>query len=148
MKFRWPTFPNKAKKTEDKEKQEDTVFMHTNQTFSRFQLNLSSLSIKKGTLTFFIGGVGSGKSAIFNALLNEMDFIDLEIPKSVRISIDSQASFFGDKAHINGTVAYVPSNSWLQNSSIRVTSDINFSPPFFKRKICKKFRKTFFLENQ
>ena len=120
MRFRWPVFPNKGDKKDDKEKHEDTVFLQSNQLFSRFQLSFPNLNIKKGSLNFFIGPVGAGKSAIFNAILNEMDFIDTEIPKSVRISIDSQISAFGEKVNINGSVAYVPANSWLQNSTIRV----------------------------
>lgn len=41
-----------------------------------FKLDIQDLKIKKNTLTVIIGKIGSGKSALFNAILNELDKTD------------------------------------------------------------------------
>ncbi|CAD8046142.1 unnamed protein product [Paramecium primaurelia] len=68
-----------------------------------FQLNLAELKIKKNTLNMIIGRIGCGKTALLNAILNEME-----------IKQQSQSSL-----KVKGSVAYVSQNHWLQNMSIR-----------------------------
>lgn len=65
--------------------------------------------IPAGTLNMVIGKIGSGKSALFDLLLNEM------------ITEDSSIT-------ISGKIAYVSQNSWLQNDSIK--NNILFGKPY------------------
>jgi ABC-type lipoprotein export system ATPase subunit len=41
-----------------------------------FTMRVKKLTIEKGTLTFIIGRVGSGKSALLNVILNEMTMVE------------------------------------------------------------------------
>lgn len=68
-----------------------------------------SLKIKRGQLVAIVGRVGSGKSSLLHALLGEMS----KVSGTVKI---------------NGTVAYVPQQAWIQNMSLK--SNILFNKPF------------------
>ncbi|KAF1745726.1 hypothetical protein GCK72_022173 [Caenorhabditis remanei] len=68
-----------------------------------------SLSIKRGQLVAIVGRVGSGKSSLLHALLGEMH----KISGSVQI---------------NGSVAYVPQQAWIQNMTLR--NNILFNKPY------------------
>ncbi|ULT79399.1 hypothetical protein L5515_016086 [Caenorhabditis briggsae] len=59
-----------------------------------------SFDIKRGQLVAVIGRVGSGKSSLLHALLGEMN----KLSGSVQV---------------NGSVAYVPQQAWIQNLSLR-----------------------------
>ena len=65
--------------------------MHAQPKISDFTLHIKELKIFKGSLNFVIGKLGSGKSALLQVLLNEMD--QVRIKKS--------------RALIRGTLAYV-----------------------------------------
>eukprot|EP00028_Trichosphaerium_sp_Am-I-7-wt_P005430 CAMPEP_0168519036 /NCGR_PEP_ID=MMETSP0405-20121227/7077_1 /TAXON_ID=498012 /ORGANISM="Trichosphaerium sp, Strain Am-I-7 wt" /LENGTH=1028 /DNA_ID=CAMNT_0008539499 /DNA_START=322 /DNA_END=3408 /DNA_ORIENTATION=+ len=58
------------------------------------------LKVKKGELLAVIGTVGSGKSSLLSAMLGE-------IPKS------------NGTVKVNGSVAYVPQQAWMQNAKIK-----------------------------
>uniref|UniRef100_A0A1I7UPW2 ABC-type glutathione-S-conjugate transporter n=1 Tax=Caenorhabditis tropicalis TaxID=1561998 RepID=A0A1I7UPW2_9PELO len=68
-----------------------------------------SLNIQKGQLVAIVGRVGSGKSSLLHAILGEMN----KVSGSVQI---------------NGTVAYVPQQAWIQNMSLK--NNILFNKPF------------------
>ena len=59
-----------------------------------------SLNIKKGELVAIVGRVGTGKSSLMSALLSDMYKI------SGSVSID-------------GTLAYVPQQAWIQNATVK-----------------------------
>ncbi|PIC15233.1 hypothetical protein B9Z55_022287 [Caenorhabditis nigoni] len=59
-----------------------------------------SFDIKRGQLVAVVGRVGSGKSSLLHALLGEMN----KLSGSVQV---------------NGSVAYVPQQAWIQNLSLR-----------------------------
>ena len=59
-----------------------------------------NLKVRQGSLTAFVGTVGSGKSSILAALLGEMNKVDGEV-------------------HINGTIAYVPQTAWILNATLK-----------------------------
>ena len=40
-------------------------------------LRINNFSVKRGTLTFLIGEIGSGKTALFYLILNEMYIIQI-----------------------------------------------------------------------
>lgn len=70
-----------------------------------FRINVK---ISKASLTAVIGSVGSGKTSFISAFLGEMKILDGTIG-------------------INGTVAYMPQQSWIQNSTIQ--NNILFGRP-------------------
>lgn len=59
------------------------------------------LNIKKGSLIGVIGKVGSGKSSLLHGILNEMYIRN------------------NGKLLVNGSVAYVSQQSWIQNDTVR-----------------------------
>lgn len=102
---------NKTKKTmitikseqiqEDKYKEEQPIMEEV------FQVVLEDIdiSIKKGELVLIVGSVGSGKSSLLNAMLNNLQAVQKghsEIP-----------------IEIDGTLAYAPQTPWLTNDTIR-----------------------------
>jgi ABC-type Mn2+/Zn2+ transport system ATPase subunit len=70
-----------------------------------------SLLIKPGQLVGIIGLVGSGKSSLLAALLGEMILINAADPK---LPISPE-----DDVHINGQVAYVSQEAWINNDTVR-----------------------------
>lgn len=68
-----------------------------------------NLSINQGELVGVVGTVGSGKSSIMSALLGEIQKTN-------------------GKVLVNGTVAYVPQQSWMQNATLK--DNILFGKPF------------------
>ncbi|CAD8154665.1 unnamed protein product [Paramecium octaurelia] len=66
-----------------------------------FSLKIKNLQIKKQTLNFIVGPIGSGKSTLFNVILNELQ--DMK-EKSKQIG---------------GTISFCSQNSWIQNQTIR-----------------------------
>ncbi|CAL1533104.1 unnamed protein product, partial [Lymnaea stagnalis] len=75
-----------------------------------------SVSIPKGKLVAVVGQVGTGKSSLLSAFLGEMECD-------------------GGTCSIQGTVAYVPQQAWIQNMTLR--SNILFELPMNE----KRYRK-------
>lgn len=59
-----------------------------------------NLAIKKGSLVAIVGTVGSGKSSLLSALLNDM----------VKLT---------GSGEVKGSVAYVPQQAWIQNATVK-----------------------------
>ncbi|XP_067091719.1 canalicular multispecific organic anion transporter 1 [Osmerus mordax] len=76
-----------------------------------------SLEIKPGRLVAVVGAVGSGKSSLMSALLGEMHSIKGFV-------------------NIQGSVAYVPQQAWIQNATVR--DNILFGSPVEE----KRFQRT------
>ena len=77
---------------------------------SNFSLNEIDLKIQQGTINIIIGSVSSGKSALLLSILGEM------VPsKENRKDISSS-----EGRHVNGSLAYVPQDPWLQKQTIKV----------------------------
>eukprot|EP00026_Physarum_polycephalum_P000551 Phypoly_transcript_00552.p1 GENE.Phypoly_transcript_00552~~Phypoly_transcript_00552.p1 ORF type:complete len:1441 (-),score=206.09 Phypoly_transcript_00552:79-4401(-) len=68
-----------------------------------------SLSVKKGELVAVVGTVGSGKSSLLAALLGEINKTS-------------------GRVFVNGSIAYVPQQAWMQNTSLR--ANILFGKPY------------------
>uniref|UniRef100_A0A1I7YAB2 Multidrug resistance-associated protein 1-like n=1 Tax=Steinernema glaseri TaxID=37863 RepID=A0A1I7YAB2_9BILA len=75
---------------------------------SPFALSDINISIPAGSLVAVVGTVGSGKSSLLNALLGEMDKLSGTVC-------------------VNGSVAYVPQQAWIQNLSLRANILFNQS---------------------
>ena len=69
--------------------------------------------IKKNELVAIIGEVGSGKSSLIRALLNDLCFYDSQ-NKIINESFELK-----DVLEINGSVAYTSQSAWIQNSTVR-----------------------------
>jgi len=74
------------------------------------------LKIFKGNLIGIIGEFGSGKSCLFNAILNNLDILNVS----------------DKKIFLNGSVAYVPQKSWILNETLR--NNIIFNKPYEENK--------------
>ncbi|CAD8091522.1 unnamed protein product [Paramecium sonneborni] len=66
-----------------------------------FSLQISNLLIKKQSLNFIVGPLGSGKSTLFNAILNELQNIKEK------------------QKQIGGSISFCSQSSWIQNQTIR-----------------------------
>ncbi|CAF0918354.1 unnamed protein product [Adineta ricciae] len=75
-------------------------FQWSNSNDDPLVLKNVNLKVRQGSLTAFVGTVGSGKSSILAALLGEMNKVDGEV-------------------HINGTIAYVPQTAWILNATLK-----------------------------
>ena len=71
-------------------------------------LNNINLQIKKGELIFIIGGLGSGKSSLMHALNNDLITVAHSDQNNNHYPIN-----------INGNVAYVDQNPWLQAMTVK-----------------------------
>ena len=74
------------------------------------------LTIKKGDLIGIVGEFGSGKSCLFNAILNNLDILNDKNKKII----------------LNGSVAYVPQKPWILNDTVR--NNIIFNKPYNEEK--------------
>lgn len=72
-----------------------------------------NISVPNGCFTAIVGPVGSGKSSIISAILGEMEKID-------------------GKVNVNGSVAYVAQQAWLQNMTLK--DNILFGEPYDARR--------------
>ncbi|KAL4483231.1 hypothetical protein ABPG74_019257 [Tetrahymena malaccensis] len=96
--------------------------INDNQNKDIFQLNVSDLTIKKGDLAIIIGKIGSGKSALLQAILNELegDFSQNKIEQNSEKEQNlSEYNNIENKILVNGKIGYVSQNHWLQNKSIK-----------------------------
>ena len=89
--------PKKAKKDDP---QENLLTVSTSRQEIPLTLKQVSLSCFPGEFLMIVGQVGSGKSSLLNAVLNEIYKEKGEFRK-------------------NGTVAFIPQTAWLMNASIR-----------------------------
>ena len=105
------------------DKQENTLIkrsssFNSNQTLLTKQINDDfyltniNLTVKKGEFICIIGEVGSGKSSLIQAILNNM----IIIPNT------------NTKIIINGNISYVGQEAWIQNNTIQ--NNIIFYHPY------------------
>ena len=81
-----------------------------------YALKNINFTIKEGEFVCIIGEVGSGKSSLIQALLNNMIQINKEESNII----------------INGSISYVPQEAWIQNDTLR--NNILFYLPFDAQK--------------
>ena len=107
---------------------------------TNFGLIVKELLIEKGQLYFLLGRVGAGKSALLQAILNEIDITPMELMGSDLFSSFQSTTTMRNTANdnktfkmsmisdrkilVNGRVAYVSQNNWLQDLTIRVSMKI------------------------
>ena len=78
----------------------------------KYALKNINFTVKEGEFVCIIGEVGSGKSSLVQALLNNM------------VSINREESHIV----LNGSISYVPQEAWIQNDTVR--NNILFYLPF------------------
>lgn len=101
---------------------------------AQFELNPGKLEFRKGELYYIIGKVGSGKSALLNAILNEMDARPVlgnsqMLNSSAKLNLDISKNAC---IKIKGSIGYVSQNSWLQDKTIRVNERMRKRDFFLK----------------
>ena len=99
---------NQIEVSKDHVKIENATFTWSGDT-EKAQLKNVSFSVPKGSLTAIVGAVGSGKSSLLQAIIGEMKKVNGQI-------------------NINGSLAYVPQQAWIQNMSLK--DNILFSKPY------------------
>ena len=75
-----------------------------------------NFTVKKGSLVAIVGQVGSGKSSLIAAILGEMDV--------------AKSESGGAAVTIDGSVAYVAQQAWVQNATVK--NNILFNKPLDK----------------
>lgn len=75
-----------------------------------------SICIKPGSLVAIVGQVGTGKSSFLSALLGEMEKLK-------------------GRVNIKGTLAYVPQQAWIQNTTLK--DNILFTKKYYEKKYNK-----------
>ncbi|OTF75225.1 hypothetical protein BLA29_009767, partial [Euroglyphus maynei] len=73
---------------------------------SSFQLDNIDVNINQPTLIAIVGTIGSGKSSLLAAILGQMNLTPKNLP--------NQCMY-----HVQGRIAYVPQNSWINSGTIR-----------------------------
>jgi ATP-binding cassette subfamily C (CFTR/MRP) protein 2 len=92
----------------------DFELHHHNEHLSKNILTNINLEIQKGEFVAIIGDVGSGKSSLLMALMNNMIYIEKDPMKT--------------KININGKVSYASQIPWIQNDTLR--NNILFYQPY------------------
>lgn len=87
-----------------------------------------SFKIPKGDLLAVVGRVGSGKSSLLSALLG------IQNENVSQVSSGEMGKLKG-KIGVNGKLAYVPQQSWIQNATVK--DNILFGKPY-NRQLYKK----------
>ena len=93
-------------------------------------LVIDELSIPRAQLTFVVGQIGAGKTALLHAIMNEMDNhfgCEEAEPRpepdlSGQIQSENESRVLTTVQRtilVRGTLAYVSQNHWLQSSSVR-----------------------------
>ncbi len=80
--------------------QENAILTHHKSGADDFKLHIPRFEVKPGEVAAIIGRVGSGKSSVFTAVLDNM-----------RVE--------GGNVAVGGRIAYVPQSPWVQNLSLR-----------------------------
>lgn len=119
-----------------KNKQEEKQTKKNKDLKSMIGLKDIDLQVKKGEFIIVIGKIGSGKTSLLQALLNQMTYIpDSEIEKAggleaslteqqiknIRKSVYAPGASFegGAPVKLRGKVAYVEQQAWIQNLTLR-----------------------------
>jgi len=109
-----PDIPIETKNEEETETKSDEEETTTSSdAFAKSILSNISLNISPGELCAIVGRVGSGKSTLCSAILNET------ITR-------------GESVSLNGTIAYVAQSPWILNATLR--DNILFGKPFIQQK--------------
>lgn len=103
----------------------------------RFILHGLNLSFPPGGLSVISGRIGTGKSLLLSAILDEADLLDgsIRTPKGQGTQHDDVDL---NDWIVQGSVAYVSDSPWLENTSLR--SNILFGLPFVKERYDKIIR--------
>ena len=83
---------------------------------TRNHLQDINMAVEAGSLVAVVGAVGSGKSSLLSALLGELKRT-------------------GGHVNVHGSVAYVPQQAWIQNSTLEgnITFGKRYNPALYKR---------------
>lgn len=114
--FNW----SKKGKNNDKKNKNQTSVQ------DKFSLKIANINIKKGELVGVIGEIGSGKSSLIQAILNNMNMVQQN--QNISNQVNQQSS----EMIVNGTLGYTEQIPWIQNQTLR--DNILFFNPYNKNK--------------
>ena len=107
---------NEASQEKSDNSEDDALSLNESQKGTKDQkiyaLKNINFTVKEGEFVCIIGEVGSGKSSLIQALLNNMIQINKEESNII----------------VNGSISYVPQEAWIQNDTLR--NNILFYLPF------------------
>lgn len=96
-----------------------------------------NVRVETGSLVAVVGPVGSGKSSLLSALLGEMNRLEGRVNTKVCrkkyshfLTNVSLLCHFICKFYLQGSIAYVTQQAWLQNATLR--DNILFLKPYQK----------------
>jgi ABC-type multidrug transport system fused ATPase/permease subunit len=121
---------NEENKTLDISKTNENIDIDNNlneqKNEEEIKLTLTDLNftVQKGEMLAIIGEVGSGKSSILQAILNNMLVIDSENNimnnnKEKKIEFENNQNKKIPKVIINGEISYVSQIPWIENETVR-----------------------------
>ena len=111
--------PHESKKNKKPKKDKNNQIEKIEGTVVISLLKNINLKIKKGDLIGIIGEFGSGKTCLFNAILNNLDILNGQNKKII----------------LNGSIAYIPQKAWVLNDTMR--NNIIFNSPYDEQKYNK-----------
>ncbi|CAD8191591.1 unnamed protein product [Paramecium octaurelia] len=128
----WPN----AEQVSDDVKQnqlQDEELVVANQNRKMFEIKITNLKFEKNTLNCIIGKIGSGKSAFFQAILNELQVSNLfkdisDTQQNLNLSFDLLVNEPVKYIEMTGRIGYCSQVPWIQNLSIK--DNILFGEPF------------------
>ncbi|KAJ0419789.1 P-loop containing nucleoside triphosphate hydrolase protein [Aspergillus carlsbadensis] len=111
----WPLSPPEEKKDDSDDENDND---NETGTQSVFQLRNLNLDIPQNDLTVISGRSGSGKSLLLQALIGEADILSgtVTVPQADTIPTSVPGD---DDWLIDGAIAYVSQDPWIENASIR-----------------------------
>ncbi|EAS07787.3 ABC transporter family protein (macronuclear) [Tetrahymena thermophila SB210] len=110
MKFIWPS--NQIQRQEKNYNSNQRKQQNLQKNDDQFQLCVENFQIEKGSLNFVIGKIGSGKTALLLSILREME-------QKLELAQQQDQNKSNEQFFINGSLAYVAQNHWLQSKTIK-----------------------------
>jgi len=108
-----------------------TINQNENSELKKILKNIN-FEVKKGEFVAIIGEVGSGKSSLLQAILNNMILIDEKNQLDNNEENEDNSTDKQPNVIINGEISYVSQISWIENDTLK--NNILFNQPLDEEK--------------